>query len=43
METDQYRENLFIVDKVVIIILYKAEVVSYRNIVFAEWTEDSTL
>ena len=37
------RKNLFIADEVVVIILYKAEVVSYRDIVFVERAEDGIL
>ncbi len=43
MGTDQYRENLFTVDKVVVIISYKVEVASYRDIVLVERAEDGTL
>ncbi len=43
IETDRRRENLFTADEVVVIILYKAEVISYRDIMFAERVEDDIL
>ncbi len=43
IKADQHWENLPIVDEIAIIILYKAEVVSHWDIIFAERTEDSIL
>ena len=40
---DRCRENLLTIDEVVVIILYEAEVVLYRDIVFAERMEDDIL
>ncbi len=40
---DRRRENLFTVDKIVVIIPYEAEVTSYRDIVFIERMEDGIL
>ncbi len=43
METDRHRENLSTADEVVIIILYEAEIVLHRDIIFTERTEDGIL
>jgi len=43
METDWRRKNLFTADKITVIILYEAEVISYQDIIFIEWIEDNTL
>ncbi len=43
MGFDWRRENLFIIDEVVVIILYKAEVILYWDIMFIERVEDSIL
>ncbi len=40
---DRCWENLFTADEVVVIILYKAEVALYRDIVFAKRMEDGNL
>ncbi len=43
MGADRRRKNLSTADKVAIIILYEAKVVSYRDIIFVEQAEDSIL
>ncbi len=43
IKADQRRKNLSTTDKVVIIIPYKAEVMSYWDIIFAEWIKDNIL
>ncbi len=43
IKADRCRENLFITDKIAVIISYKAEVVLHWDIVFAEQTEDNIL
>ncbi len=43
IRVDRYRENLFIINKIAAIILYKAEVVLHRDIIFIEQTKDNIL